>query len=874
MSSTAANAALSSPLAYRQLIEDNDEALAARYWGGEDIEFLVEDRAQFFDNLLTSMWREHFDDKQRASMALYAVGGYGRGELHPGSDIDLLIVIPRHFKARMTLEGFVRALFDLNIPIGHAVRTVRECRSEAQKDITVATSLLERRHLAGNERIVADLDKVMSSARIWPADRFFHAKRDEQDARHHRFDNVEYGLEPNIKASPGGLRDLQTALWVCLRRYGTSDPLKLEELGVISEQERTWLVNGKRFLWWVRYGLHLVAGRGDDRLQFEFQRILAQRLGYADTYAKLGVERFMHQYYRYVLSLREVNDIIFQLFNEAYTRRRRPKREAINDRFIVHDDYLDVVHEKVFEHDPSALLETFVILANRRDISGVRASTIRLIRNSLHLIDDAYRRDPTNTGLFIELLKAPYTLVTQLTRMRRYGVLGRYIPEFGEIIGQMQHDMFHIYTVDAHTMMVIRNMRRFFYRTAEEQFPVAAHCVRHVPKIELLYLAGLYHDIGKGRGGDHSELGAKDSVRFCQRHGLSDDDANLVSWLVQAHLVMSSTAQREDIYDPEVVHRFATLVKSERRLDYLYALTVADINATNPTLWNSWRATLMRQLYNETRKLLRKGLESPRDRQATVRACQEGAIDHLLQAGEDEMASIDKVWESVGDEFFLRHSSRQVADITTQLLGHDAFEGPLIIMQNIESHVAAEGATEIFLYTRDQPNLFAASVIALNRLSLSVHDAVIFTSESGICFNTYVVLGDDRQMIRIGAESLTTQLTQMMSDPAALSSVAAQRMPRRQKQLARASQVTISNALPWSSTLTIVAADRPGLLAEIGLLFVELNITVLSARITTLGERVEDVFEIQSQNGQSITDQEGVYTLENTLRQRLDSLRR
>ena len=327
---------------------------------------------------------------------------------------------------------------------------------------------------------------------------------------------MEYGLEPNLKSSPGGLRDLQTAMWVFQRHFGTDDPKDLERMGALSAQERVWLEDGRRFLWWVRYGLHLLAGRKEDRLQFEYQRGLAERLGFADTDARLGVERFMSLYYEHVLALREVNDIVLQYFDESILRQReKPVIEPINERFQIRNNYIEMVtDDQVLTRTPSALLEIFVIMANRRDISGVRADTIRAIREHLHLIDEAFRTGPGKHRLFMDLLKAPYTLVSQLTRMRRYGILGRYLPEFGQIIGQMQHDLFHIYTVDAHTMMVIRNMRRFHYRSSEEHFPVAYHCVRNLPKVELLYIAGLYHDMGKGRGGDHSELGAVDAVAF------------------------------------------------------------------------------------------------------------------------------------------------------------------------------------------------------------------------------------------------------------------------------------------------------------------------------------------------------------------------
>ena len=865
---------------WRASIAEQDAALAERYWARDAIESIVRDRVAFFDDLIREIWCRHFDGGNGASgdaLLLFALGGYARRELHPGSDIDLMILgrDPRRHKA--DIEAFLRNLYDLNLDIGHSVRTVKDCTVQAANDITVATAMFERRLLTEPaspraRAMVEKLDRAMNKPRLWPADRFFRAKRDEQQQRHRRFHNVEYDLEPDIKASPGGLRDLQTALWVCARKFGSSDIGELERLGIVTPKESEWLANGRRYLWWVRYGLHLVAGRKDDRLQFEHQRVLAERLGYVDTAARLGVERFMHQYYRYVLTLREVNDIVLQFLEESLSR-GRPRMESVNERFRIRDSHIEATAPDVFARHPSALLEMFVILANRRDIDGVRAGTIRLIRDHVHLIDDAFRADPGNNQLFLDLLKAPYTLVTQLTRMRRYGILSRYIPEFGEVVGQMQHDLFHIYTVDAHTMMVIRQMRLFRYRARAETFPLAHHCVKTVPKIELLYIAGLFHDVGKGRGGDHSTLGARDAVLFCRRHGLNDDDTALVEWLVKNHLAMSSTAQRRDIYDPDVVFEFAELVRSERRLDYLYALTVADITATNPTLWNSWRDTLLRQLYTETRKLLEGGLESPVDRRASIRACLESAAEKLAAGGIEE-AEARPVWALLGDEFLLRHTPERVADLTAAVLGHDVAAGPLVLMRNMAGQVPGEGATEIFIYTRDKPNLFAASVIAIDQLHLSVYDANIRTSEDGLCFNTYVVLDQERQPIRGDRAPLVNHISSAVAEPD-IGTFGNRRVPRRLRQLTRPTEATLVNrdGEPFS-TLTVLTADRPGLLARVGLLFHELDISVLGARIATLGERVEDVFYLQTRSGGPITDLEFRYAFENTLRQTLDAMQR
>lgn len=859
----------------RVRIARQDDALAQRYWRNEDVDTLVAERSAFFDQIIGEVFEAKVPAEARKEIAVFAVGGYGRGELFPHSDIDLLIVARRPTRQRRVISDFLHCLIDLNQELGHSVRSVRDCKREAARDITVATATFERRQLVGSKELAARLDKLLASPRLWPAAAFFKAKRDEQDRRHRQYDNVEYGLEPNVKTSPGGLRDLQTAIWVMARKFETTDLSALEKLGMLTAQERVWLEDGRRFLWWVRFGLHLLAERKEDHLQFEYQRALAQRLGFADTSAKLGVERFMHHYYRHVMALREVNDILLQHFDESILRaRERPRIVPINERFRIRNNYIETTSPDVFVRTPSALLEIFVIMANRRDISGVRAETIRAIREHLHLIDRPFRHDPANTRLFIDLLKAPYTLVSQLTRMRRYGVLGRYLPEFGEVVGQMQHDLFHIYTVDAHTMSVIRNMRRLHYRSAEQDYPVAAHCVRNLPKIELLYIAGLYHDIGKGRGGDHSQLGAADVELFCRRHGLSNADTELVTWMVRQHLLMSSTAQRKDIYDPDVIHEFATEVKSEMRLNYLYALTVADITATNPTLWNSWRATLLRTLYGETRKALRRGLESPMDRQSSILACQESAQEKLTERGLDA-DDVAKLWQVPGDEFFLRHTPRQVAEVTEHMHHWDMADGPLVMSVDLRGQGPNEGATEIVLYTHDQPSLFAASVAALNQLDLSVHDANIHTADNGLCLNTYVVLDDDGSPLTRDAakrERILETLRRELRNPADYPSVVKRRTSRRLRQLTRATEVKLRNRRGTRhSELTIVASDRPGLLATIGQLFHELGLSVLSARITTLGERIDDVFDIVDENGKAIRDRERIYVLENTLRQRLDN---
>jgi [protein-PII] uridylyltransferase len=864
----------SATTARRQRLTAGIDALAERYWQNSAVEDLMRDLTELIDSLVLDAWQQHLGNE--ANVALYAVGGYGRGEMHPGSDIDLLVLAARPEKLRGPIEDFLRDVFDLNVEVGHSVRDIKSCLQQAREDITVATALMERRLMTGDQKLANKLDQKLSPDRVSSADDFFRGKYAEQKARHDNYLDTDYNLEPNVKTSPGGLRDIHTALWICLRQFVTNDTEQLVQLGVLTELERRWLLDGRRFLWWVRFGLHLIAERKEDQLRFVHQRELAQRLGFVDTDAKSGVELFMHHYYRHVLALTEVNDIIIQFFRERSDKPKRDNIETINDDFLLRNKYIETQSPAVFRDNPAALLEMFVLIAHREDVGGVSASTIRLVRESLTLIDDDFRQDPKHTRLFMRLLKAPFKVVTQLTRMRRYGVLARYIPEFGQIVGQMQHDLFHIYTVDAHTMMVIGNMRRFRYPEAIEQTPVAHHCVNVIPKPELLYIAGLYHDIGKGRGGDHSQLGAVDAREFCLRHELNESDTDTVCWLVEQHLYMSSVSQHQDIYDPEVVHQFAKEVRSEMRLNYLYALTVADINATNPTLWNSWRATLLRHLYNETNKALKNGLASLPDRANAIRAYQERAMEKLVDAATPFSESqVQDLWTDLGEDFFLRHSPTQIAELSTRLLSHGSQNGVFVHIEDTPVQSAGEGATLIYLMLEDRPGVFAAIATTLSRLNLSIVDAVIHTSDNGQCFNAITVLNEDGEAVPIEygqsdlRQRICDELGQVLSDPTHNTRSEERRISRQLKELAWPTEVLVTTE-ENTTTISVLAADRPGLLAHLGLLFVEMNLTLNSARITTLGERVEDIFIVQNAAGQGLTDTEEIYTLQHTLRQRLD----
>ncbi|MCH2338976.1 [protein-PII] uridylyltransferase [Pseudomonas sp. NPDC047963] len=848
-----------SPIAaFKKVIRKAREVLDARFLAGQDIRSLIEGRAWFVDQILRAAWGR-FDWSNEAQIALVAVGGYGRGELHPYSDIDLLILLDNNDQEifRDAIERFLTLLWDIGLEVGQSVRSVQECAEEARADLTVITNLMESRTIAGPERLRQNMLKVTSPSEMWPSKEFFLAKRNEQATRHSKYNNTEYNLEPNVKGSPGGLRDIQTILWIARRQFGSLNLSAILDQGFLTEGEYSLLVSGQEFIWRVRYGLHMLAARAEDRLLFDHQRSLAALLGYEDSDAKLAIERFMQKYYRVVMSISELSDLVGQHFAEVILwEGDSGDAVPLNSRFLVRDGYLEVAGDSVFKRRPFAILEIFVLLAQHPDIQGVRAETIRLLRDHRHLIDDEFRSDIRNTSLFVELFKCKEGIHRNLRRMNRYGILGRYLPEFGHIVGQMQHDLFHIYTVDAHTLNVIKYLRKLSKPGVAEKYPLASKLVERLPKPELIYIAGLYHDIAKGRGGDHSELGAVDAQEFCVRHKLPAWDTRLVVWLVENHLVMSTTAQRKDLSDPQVINDFAQQVGDETHLDYLYVLTVADINATNPTLWNSWRASLLRQLYTETKRALKRGLENPLGREEQIRQTQRAALDSLVRNGTDP-DDAEQLWSQLGDDYFMRHSSVDVAWHTEAIIEHPSDGGPLVLIKETTQR-EFEGGTQIFIYAPDQHDFFAVTVAAMDQLNLNIHDARIITSSSQFTLDTYIVLDADGSPIGNDperTEEIRQGLITALRNPDDYLTIIQKRVPRQLKHFAFPPQVTIHNDMQRPQTIIeVVAPDRPGLLARIGQLFLDFDLSVQNAKIATLGERVEDVFFVINADNQPLSD--------------------
>lgn len=838
----------------KRRIEQLDAELVEAFWDNGNVLELVPKRSAFIDGFLSEMWNDCFGDED--ALALFAVGGYGRGELHPHSDVDLLILRRGRKTRNERVEAFVRELWDLGLDLGISVRTIKECKIEAANDQTVITALTERRLLCGSRALALRLDRALNSNSHWPTRKFVRVKRTEQLQRHEQFGDIEYGLEPNIKNSPGGLRDIQVVGWITKRQFDTSDPKELVSLGILTDREADTLVSGIELLWRIRFALHVLSKRKDDQLSFGYQREIADRFGYTDSDGLLAVERFMRDYYRVVLELREVNDISLQYFDETVLHRGWLSRvKPLNSRFQIHNRYLEVRSDSVFEEYPPALFELFVLMANDTTIRGVRANTIRLIRKNLHLIDDSFRNNAEIGRLFIALLKSPHVVVSQLTRMRRYGILGRYIPQFGQVIGQMQHDLFHIYTVDAHTMMLIRNLRRMLMTEYADHFPLVSEVASQIERIELLYLAGIFHDIGKGRGGNHSSLGAADALDFCTRIGLDQEGKELVGWLVQNHLVMSRTSQRKDTADPKVHYDFARLVQTEERLNYLLVLTVADIQATAPSLWTDWRASLLYTLFFGTQEVLQKGVDIEPETQVLIERRQQAAAQVLEQRSMKDV-DLEGLWREIDPGFILSHSPQILASFAEHLSRVDPRQEPLVFALERDSTSSQSQIIEIFISTVNRPRLFVDCVMALSRFNLGIVDARIATSATDLCYDSFVVIPPSDERLNVDRqEQICEYLREILRGERTVQRMRQQRIPRQLREFKLPVRVTFSeDDNVRSTTIEVIAPDRSGLLAVICSVLAEFQLDVITARVSTFGERVEDVFEVKNNDEAPMSD--------------------
>lgn len=773
--------------------------------------------------------------------ALVAVGGYGRGELYPYSDVDVLILLKQAPSEddKAQLERLVAALWDVGLDLGHSVRSIADCQREAARDITVETSLMESRWITGSKALVQELNRVMR--RQMNAQSFFQAKRTEMLRRHARYQDTPYALEPNCKESPGGLRDLRIILWVAQaaeigRTWGD-----LTQAGLLTTAEYRALRRADLAFKRLRIELHLLAGRREDRVLFDLQPALAAVYGFESTKNRLPSELLMQRYYWAARVVSQMNVMLMQAFEERLFPLPAHAKAPVDDDFNQIHGRLDINRDDGFERKPTLLLRAFLVMQQHPELTGITARTLRAIWHARHRIDNQFRRNPVNRYLFMQILQQPQGIIRALRRMTMLNVLPLYLPEFRRIVGQMQHDLFHAYTVDQHTLMVIRNLRRFTQPEHAQEYPLCSQLMAEFDRHWLLYIAALYHDIAKGRGGDHSELGARDARRFCINHKVSEEDTQLVEFLVRHHLTMSHFAQKRDITDPEVVHEFAQVVASERRLTALYLLTVADIRGTSPKVWNSWKGKLLEDLYQLTLNVL--GGAKP-DRNTILAQRKEEAAARIRRMGlQDE--SRDLFWSQLDVAYFLRHDASEIAWHTRHLYHRVHTSEPVVKARVIGQN---EGL-QVMVYTPDREDLFADLCAYFDRRSMSIQDARIHTTRHGHALDSFIVLlpQHDRD-VRSHASLLEHDLTSQLREAGPIGAASSYRYDkRRRSRRARVFPIVPTVQMQPDETsaswrLSLTASDRPGLLYSLAQVFVRYGIDVKMAKIMTLGDRVEDVF--------------------------------
>ncbi len=834
------------------------------YSQGAEVWQIVRTRARLVDQLLAGIWQHGWPLETPA--ALVAVGGYGRGELHPFSDIDILILVQRtpDTEDEERIRQFVTFLWDIGLEVGHSVRTPAECHREAKADVTVMTNLMESRYLAGHRPLIEAMNRRISPATIWKSRAFYRAKMEERQRRYERFDDTAYALEPNLKEGPGGLRDIQLVGWIAPRHYGVERLDGLADQGLLTREEVSELKAGRNKLWEIRYHLHKLSGRREDRIAFDAQRRLAQEFGYSDQGEhNLAVEQFMQSYFRSVTHIRRICDLLLQHFEEVIEGDGLLNREqTLDQHFSSYAGYLQVRDENLFEHEPFRILEMFLVLQREGSLKGIRANTQRLMLRALKTRQERLRRDPRSHQMFMRILQQKDGVYTQLQNMNQFGVLAAYLADFAHIVGRMQYDLFHVYTVDQHTLFVIRNMRRFALEKYREQFPYACQALEEINRPDLLYLAGLFHDIAKGRGGDHSELGAEIALQYARTAGMNEVDGKLVAWLVKNHLLFSVTAQREDISDPEVIHRFAQRVGDLHHLHYLFVLTVADIWGTNPSLWNSWKASLLRDLYASTRRALLRGLENPLDRQERINTARKLIREDLEKAGDLDPQALEQAWRQYPEMAFIRFSVDQAGWHTRLLMQQD--DTPLVAVR----HVEKRATTEIVVVDADRKGLFLNIMSALDRLRLNVVHARLLPLADGRVLDMFVVL-DPMEPEAERLHHIQTTIRQALKQQQSVTPVTQGNLSRKHKQFGTRILARFYPEGEHATLLELVLSDRPRLLSQVAQTLHDAGLRVLDAKITTFGDRVEDYFVLQNVDARPLDDTQQA-ELEELLHQRLD----
>jgi len=831
----------------KKIIRDQHDSMLARSDHLNDIEQIIYEKSELIDQIISKAWI-HFityhDD-----LALIAVGGYGRGELFPYSDIDLLILKKQgdSSEQKEAISKFITYLWDIGLEVGQSVRTINECIELAKTDLTIYTTLMETRILIGNEELYQILNKkLLNQKRIWPVQKFFEAKKEEQHHRHLKYHDTAYNLEPSVKGGLGGLRDIQVIGWIGKRFFSFSNLDGLFEHALLTKGQIILLKNCQKFLWRVRFALHLMLGKKEDRLLFEHQIKVSKFLGY-EGQGNEGIEAFMQRYYQTVMEVSRLNDIVMSLFEERLLPKRKLKATTIDEHFEIKNGFLEVRSPHLFAEKPSLMLALFATLEKNIDLRGIGPRTIGIIKRNLWLIDDDFKADSENKKLFLEILGASTGVSRSLKHMNAYGILGAYIPNFQNVVGRMQFDLFHAYTVDAHTLFVVENLRRFSLERFNDEYPLCSSIMQSLDRPELAYLSGLFHDIAKGRGGDHSELGAIDAENFCLNHGFSKYESGLVAWLVQHHLLLSVTAQKKDLNDPGVIKEFAEKIGDETHLNYLYLLTVADVRGTNPNLWNSWKDSLFRELYEKTRSLLRRGLDQGIDYETLIKERKINALPELSKINPGiSIKDIENLWGKLEDTFFTNQSVSEIVWLTDLLLTN---ESPSVKPDNLiddKIHRVAVLAPISF------PS-FARVTAIIEQVGLNILDIKFNHIENNNLDIYYFSEPNPKLLVSsMRMSELTDRLNTYIVNNKDKNIILTRKPRREVKSFKPFVRVKCFNNDKNQTILELGTLDRPGILNIIANEFEKLQLKLINAKISTLGERVDDIFFITDRDGLAV----------------------
>ena len=824
---------------WRETLVQRRSLLKQEFLASANPRQLLTRHAELVDEVLTGLWAEA---KLPAALSLVAVGGYGRGELYPYSDVDVLILLPETLDDGVgaQVEQFIGLLWDCGLEIGHSVRSVAQCIEESTRDVTVLTTLLEARRVAGDAALFTTLTEQIRQH--LDVAEFFQAKVKEQQARYARFQETAYNLEPNIKENPGGLRDLQVIIWTARAAGFGGNWRDLAAHGLITPVEARQIERRERVLQNLRIRLHYVASRREDRLLFDYQATLAKELQLSAKGNRRPSERLMQAYYRTAKAIGLLNTILLQNLSAQILFRLDAPATPINKDFEARNNLLEARQENLYQRRPSAILETFLLLQQHPELDGIAATTLRALWRAKSQVNTAFRRDRVNQELFMAILREPQRITFVLRRMNHYGILGRYLPAFGRIVGQMQHDLFHVYTVDAHILMVVRNLRRLQVPIHAHEHPFYTRLIKEFARPEVLTIAALFHDIAKGRGGDHSQLGMVDAKSFCRRHHLSDEDTELIVWLVARHLTMSSVAQKQDLADPDVINDFAAKVGDERRLTALYLLTVADIRGTSPKVWNAWKAKLLEDLFRATRRVLQGRAATV---EAQIAAKQAEALRIVRQ-----YALADNVheafWSKLDDGYFQRFDAADIAWQTRMLAGRVAARDAIV---RARLSPIGEGV-QVLIYSPDQEALFARICGFFERTAYDIVDAKIYTTSDGYALDSFQVLDRARKSdhYRDLLNYIEFELTERLNRKTPLEPPVKARLSRHLKHFPIEPELDIEqDGKSGHWRLSLVAGDRPGLLSAIAHVLVQHNVSLHYAKITTLGERAEDVLLVSGE---------------------------